>query len=241
MTFSVGMDAVDGQKSYFPVFLDLQNSRVACLGEGPEIENRIQRLLGCGATVFHATLSQDGSTRMERHDPGPPPEASGQNPDFRNLYWIREMRLVVVEPGYLVNQQHWSGDELLESCNRNNTLLCVLDRKKYCNYISPAVLSRPPFQVAITSSGVSPSLSVYMKERIKEDLLTEEMAQLAYFFKKYRPLVSEQIHALVDRRKFYISLLQSDLASHLAESEERGLERMKALLQDYVATNARKP
>ncbi len=173
---------------------------------------------------------------MERHHPGPSPDATGQDPDFRNLYWIRDMRLVIVEPNYLVNQQHWSGDELLEACNRNNTLLCVLDRKKYCNYISPAVLAKGPFQIAISSSGVSPSLSVYMKERIKEDLLTEEMAQMAYFFKKYRPVVSERIHALEDRRKFYISLLQSDLASYLVESEEKAVERMKTLLEDYIVS-----
>ncbi len=236
MTFSVGMDSADGQKSYFPVFLDLAGSRVACLGEGPEIDNRIKRLLGCEATVYHATLSQEGSSRVERLDPGPAPEAAGHDPDFRNLYWIRDMRLVIVEPGYLVNQQHWSGDELLEACNRNNTLLCVLDRKKYCNYISPAVLSKGPFQIAISSSGVSPSLSVYMKERIKEDLLTEEMAQMAYFFKKYRPVVSEKIYALEDRRRFYISILQSDVPSYLSESEDRALERMKALLDEFVAS-----
>lgn len=232
--FIVGMDSKEPEKSYFPVFMDLAGTRTACLGEGHEIENRVQRLLECGATVYHVTLSQEGSTRMQRHDPGPIPEAAYQNPDFRNLHWIRDMRLVIVEPGYLVNQQHWTGDELLEACNKNNTLLCVLDRKKYCNYISPAVLAKGPFQIAISSSGVSPSLSVYMKERIKEDLLTEEMAQLAYFFKKYRPMVSERIPGLQDRRAFYISALQTDLADHLAESEEKAVERFQHLLESYL-------
>lgn len=227
--------SMDGQAQFFPVFLKLEGCTCTCLGEGKEIQDRIQRLLECGSTVYHARIVEDGPDVVERLDPDPGPEAAGMEPDFRNLHWVRTMRLVVVEPGYLVAHRHWTGAELLEACNRNNTLLCVLDRPRLSNYISPAVLRRDPFQVAISSSGISPSLSVYMKERIREDLLTEEMARLAYFFKKHRDVVKARIPALEERRKFYVSLLDTDLAGRIALSEEEALSRFKELLDQHLS------
>lgn len=225
---------MEGQPHFFPVFLKLEGTQTACLGEGKEIQDRIARLLECKSTVYHALISEEGPDVVQRFDPGPP-EITGSEPDFRNLHWVREMRMVIVDPSYLVSQKHWTGQDLLTTCNRHNTLLCVLDRPLLSNYISPAVIRRDPFQVAISSSGISPSLSVYMKERIREDLLTEEMARLAYFFKKYRNVVKERIPALEDRRKFYVSLLESDLGSTIALSEATALERFKEMLDAHLS------
>ena len=207
---------------------------MACLGDGPEIEQRKRSFLECGAIVDQLQ-AVDGRLIVTRLGVQPADrEESTLIPQHKNQWstWIAKRSLIVVAPD-IVPKLGLELSELSQLCEELKTLLCILDRPNYSNFISPAIAEKGAFQIAVSSSGISPSVSVYLRNRIENELLSDELLALAEFFSSHRRIVSERLKDLKRRRAFYFELIESGFAARL--DSENALQEFQSRLDEFCA------
>jgi uroporphyrin-III C-methyltransferase/precorrin-2 dehydrogenase/sirohydrochlorin ferrochelatase len=144
----------------YPVSLDLGGRACVVLGGDELAAERARGLLEAGAsvTVIAAeagagveALAADGSVRLVRRRYRPGDLAAA---------WL------AIDA---------SGDERVNAAahaeaEASRVLLNVVDRPARCHFIAPAIVRRPPLQVAITTDGESPFLAGALRARLEQDL-----------------------------------------------------------------------
>lgn len=147
-------------RRYFPIFLDLEGKDALVVGAGTVAERKAQGLLKARARVTVV---------------GPAPVKK-----LRELARRRRIRLLprpfrssdVARPSIVVAA---TNDEALnrrisEICARRGIWINVVDRPRLCSFIVPSVVSRGRLTVAISTNGLSPALSKWIRKKLERDL-----------------------------------------------------------------------
>lgn len=99
---------------------------------------------------------------------------------------------------------------------RNRVFVNVVDKPKYCSFIIPAIAEQRDLLIAISTSGKSPALAGWIKERFQEEFgpaygsLLDTLGDTREDVKKVLPRYN-------DRKTFYRELLDDGILE-LAES-----------------------
>ncbi len=149
-----------GDASLLPLFLKLQGRLVLVVGAGAVAERKVASLLGAGARVRLVA-----------------PEA---NPELRRmageglLAWSqRPFEATDVEGAWLIVAA--TGEpavqrSVAEAAEAARIFLVAVDDPPNASAYGGAVVSRPPFLVAISSSGATPALTRLVREIIEQVL-----------------------------------------------------------------------
>jgi precorrin-2 dehydrogenase/sirohydrochlorin ferrochelatase len=187
-------------KSLFPMFVKLDDRAVLVVGAGRVGEPKIRGLLTTGARI-HVVALQASEVVQE---------------------WASNGEIVLEERGFvpsdldgafLVVVATASRDlnELIFREARARRILCnVVDVPEQCDFFYPAVVQRGDLQIAVSTSGQSPSLA----QRIRQQLE-----------KQFGPGYAEWVAELGETRR---KVLASDLDS----------ERKRQLLQSLASVEA---
>ncbi|MHB8572893.1 MAG: siroheme synthase CysG [Candidatus Dormibacteria bacterium] len=148
---------------YYGVFLDLTGRLGVVLGDGHEAAAKVRGLLDAGARVL-----------MVAPNPGDAVAAMAASP-------LTELRQSPFAPGDLdgaaividASLDPDLGVLVSRLCRERRIAVNVLDRPELCDWIAPAVVRRDPVQVAITTSGRSPFMASFLRERIERWLGAE--------------------------------------------------------------------
>ncbi len=152
-----------------PLFLKLAGRRVLVVGAGPAVERKIEELVNLGARV---TVVAPRATervqalgawgRLTLHprafEPG---DACGA--------W-----LVVTATGDRATQRL-----VFDEANAQQTFVLALDDVEHGSAYSAAVVRRPPFVVAISSSGEAPALARLLRQVLERALPEERWVSAA--------------------------------------------------------------
>ncbi|MBV8938473.1 MAG: uroporphyrinogen-III C-methyltransferase [Alphaproteobacteria bacterium] len=106
----------------------------------------------------------------------------------------------------------------------------VVDTPELCDFIFPAVVERGDIQIAISTSGINPTLARLLKRRI-EQLLPWNFAALAAWLKTKRTAARQQILSLQSRRLFWEDVLESAIPQEILEGN---LARGEALFAEAL-------
>ena len=159
------------QRSYFPVFNEMNKRRCLVIGGGAVAERKIAGLLESGAAV--SVISPDVSERIAR--------------------WSKRKQVALSKRCY--ERGDVSGYELVfvatsdrginravfeEGRERGVWVNCA-DDPSHCDFILPSVLRRGDLSVAVSSGGSSPALARTIREQLETHLNREyeELARLA--------------------------------------------------------------
>ena len=189
---------------YFPIFVDLRSRPCLVVGSGMAATAKARRLVDSGADV--TAISMD------------PTEELQVLADQRSLLLkrrafkksdVKGMVLVIAASGIL------SHDRLVsESAQEFGIPVNVVDRTNLSDFIVPAIINRSPMQIAISSGGAAPSLSVRVKEQV-ESILPERIGALATFARNQRSEIKRLLPDLGARRKFWRTFFNSSLARRM--------------------------
>ena len=159
--------------AYYPVFIDVRDRRCVVVGGGNIGEEKVQKLLECGASVVVISPEiNDGVREMADDD---------------KVTWVpREYAHGDLEGAFIAiaaTDETRVNTQIAGEARQRNVLLNVVDVTHLCTFIAPSVARRGEVTIATSTGGASPALARKFREELSRSRLIE-YADLA-------PLLSE--------------------------------------------------
>lgn len=108
-------------------------------------------------------------------------------------------------------------------------LVNVVDCPELCTFTMPAVVERPPVQVAIGTGGAAPLLARVLRARI-ETWLPSNYGKLADLLARNRQQVAKRFADTDSRRRFWEEVLEGPIAELVVSGQEQEAEQRLAKL-----------
>lgn len=212
---------------YYPLYLDLQNRPVLVVGGGPIAEGKALQLVEANAEVHlvSPTLTEILRQRVEQGI------ISYRSGEFTDTDLDNKILIISATNIQAVN-------EAVAHAAQARGLLCnVVDQPALCNFITPSLISRGDLQIAISSSGKSPSVAQRVKREISE-LIGQEYEILVEIAAEVRAQARTRLPTYEARRDFLKSFVESEVLDLIRLGK---IEEVKALsekmLNDFVLTS----
>lgn len=167
---------------YFPIFLDVRDQIVVLVGAGSVAERKARQLIKCGALV--RVVARELNRQFESWKSS---EVVVHLAEEYSDHVLQGARLVFAATSDDALNRQVFGD-----AERRCIPVNVVDDKRFCRFISPAVIDRSPVQVAISTGGSSPVLARRIRAWV-EALLPMGIGQVAEAAGDVRRLVKETI------------------------------------------------
>ncbi len=142
----------------YPLFANLESRRVVVIGGGKIAERKVTSLLDCGAAVH--VVSPDLTERLT--------ELLEQK---RFTYEPRVYRMGDLAGASLVIAacgDRRVGAMIFTEANQRGVFCNVVDETPLCSFQVPAVVSRGPLQIAVSTSGTSPAEARRIRQQLEE-------------------------------------------------------------------------
>lgn len=191
------------------------------IGGGRVASRKVQTLVKAGASVTVIAEQADAVIHTLAHE-----------------QWLTlEQRRATPEenfpPGALVvlaTDDAILNESLAHRARAQQCLVCRTDQTDDNDFIFPAVIDRFPLLVSVSTSGTSPALTRYVRQRL-EAFLPQDYSRLALFAEKLRGRVKAMIPA-VEQAAFWRQWLSSRAPELiLARQPERADEETEACLE----------
>ena len=195
--------------NYFPIFLTSHHINALVIGGGDVAARKIELLLKTTTriTVMSAQCSAQVTRLIEQY------ELNRLTHDYKEAV-IPEFNLVIAATDNKeVNQK------VAAEAEQHNILVNVVDEPNLCSYITPAIIDRSPMLIAMSSSGYAPVLLRMLREQIEKSL-PNGYGKLAEFSFKFRDHVKARIKGVVNRRKFWETILRGRIGQSVLDGEQ---------------------
>lgn len=212
--------------NYHPVCLDLNGRRVLIVGGGAIALEKLESLLPFSGARIDVVSPEARKEIRDWHAEG-------------KLTWLeRDFRVEDVAPYFMViaatDDPELNG-LVYKTGNDQNKLSNSVDDPINCNFIMAALVRRGPMQVAVSSAGASPALAQRVRNRVRSEILTEELGVLGEFLGDRRPLVKSRLPGYKIRQAFWEGVIDSDLPAILVRDPEAADARFHAMLDQACA------
>lgn len=202
---------------YYPVFLDLNNRKAVVVGGGRVAERKVRSLLKAGAVV--KVVSPAVTTGLKKL------ADQGKIRHKKKRYGKGDLRgaFIVIAATSLARVNSKAAQDAEHLVN-------IIDLPADGNFIVPSLVRRGDLTIAISTEGVSPSISKAVRQEI-EQKYDVEFARYLRFVESVRKKAIKEIKDTKKRERFLKSLAS---AENLAMLRNRGFgaasgEVLKAL------------
>ncbi len=156
--------------NYYPVFLNLRGKRCVVIGGGRVAERKVKGLLEANAsvTVISPELTEE-LQRLKNLNLFTHIDRPYQSGDLGDAFLV-----IAATSDMDVNRQIFR--------EASEKPLNVVDIPELCTFIVPSVVRKGPLAVAISTSGVSPSLSRSLRLELQEIIPDEISEFLEYLY-----------------------------------------------------------
>jgi len=144
--------------SLFPMFLKLQGKRVLVVGAGKVGEPKIAALLETGARIRVVALEASPTAREWAHAGKIELDLRGFSPDDLSGIFLA----VVATSSRSLNERIYA------EAQQRGVLCNVVDVPYLCDFFYPSVVRRGDLQIAISTSGQSPSLAQRIRQQLEQ-------------------------------------------------------------------------
>ncbi len=202
---------------YFPIFARLQGKPCLIVGGGAVALRKARQLLRASAEVtvvapaFDATikkLAAAGKLHLQQRD------------------FAADCLDNVVFVVAATDDQHVNA-AVAEAAAQARVLCNVVDDRERSTAILPAVVDRSPVLIAVSSSGAAPVLATRLRQQLEIEI-APRTADLARFMGKWRDAVRRRFGSIDERRRFWQSMLDSDIAAMLLDGDAATAEQIFA-------------
>src|SRR3982074_1444666 len=194
-------------KSLFPLFVKLDGRQVLVVGAGRVGEPKIRGLLPTGAKIrVVAREASEGVRKWGRNG-----EITVEERDFLLSDLDQVFLVVVATSSRELNQQ------IYREAQARRILCNIVDVPEQCDFYYPAVVQRGDLQIAISTSGQSPSLAQKLRQQLErqfgpgyETWVAElgETRRLILASDLARERKQDLLHSLASREAFEAALAE---------------------------------
>lgn len=209
--------------SYFPMYVELKDCPCLIAGGGSVAARKVKTLLEFGADI--TVIAPDLA------------ESIANNPDIKAIRRkfceedLEGASLVVAATGDVaVNHR------IAELCRERRIPVNAVDQKEDCSFIFPSYVKKGEVTAAVTSGGLSPIITQYLKEQIRR-LMPEYIGELAEELGRIRPVVKAALPSEAQRRAVYAELLLKALNGGGAFSAEEMETAVRKQIQSGTINN----
>jgi precorrin-2 dehydrogenase/sirohydrochlorin ferrochelatase len=193
--------------SLFPMFLKLSGKRCLVVGAGKVGEPKIGGLIDTGASIV--VVAMEASSQV--HEWASAGKTELQLRAFSTADLDGKFLAVIATASHDLNQF------IYREAQRRGVLCNVVDVPQYCDFFYPAVVRRGDLQIAISTSGRSPSLAQKIRKQLEQQF-GKRYAEWVQQLGETRRLVLasdldkktklELLHSLASREAFEAALAQ---------------------------------
>jgi precorrin-2 dehydrogenase/sirohydrochlorin ferrochelatase len=201
----------------FPIFLKLEGKPCLVVGGGPIAEGKIAGLLRSSAcvTVVAPELSAV-LTQYPKSDTICWKQRNFEPPDLDGVFLV-----VAATSSFEVNAL------IYREADRRGILCNAVDQPQQCHFYYPAVVDRGPLQIAISTSGLSPSLAQRLRKELEVQFGPEYECWTEWLGRVRSALMSKGSD-FETRRRILGRLASRGVFDRLKSSNERKLDRKGA-------------
>ncbi|MBI4340866.1 MAG: bifunctional precorrin-2 dehydrogenase/sirohydrochlorin ferrochelatase [Candidatus Omnitrophica bacterium] len=184
-------------RAYYPMFADLNGRPCVVVGGGLVAQRKVTTLLRYGAKL---TLISPQLTRRLA--------AYARHGRIRHL--ARRFRPADVRGAWLV---YAATDDarinhlVFRSAQRQRVFANVVDQKPLCSFIAPAILTRGPLTVAVSTGGASPTLAKRLKRELGEQL-GRQYGPLLKLLTGLRGIAKRKLPNYHDRKRYFDAVVR---------------------------------
>ncbi len=177
---------------YYPIFLELTGRRCLVIGGGFIATQKAKALVACGGkvTVVSPTLGA-GLRRLLKE---------------RKIRWRRHRfirsDLKGVELVVAATDDQPVNKQAARWAKRKSLLINVVDQPKLCSFIVPSEVRRGKLCLAISTSGISPALSKWIRKDL-EKRYGSEFGRLLARSSRIRGALKEAVPSYNRRKRLY--------------------------------------
>lgn len=191
----------------FPINLKLEDRKCLVVGGGTVAERKVVTLLSFRAKVAIASpeltpalrdLANEGSVQV----------ADTYSPDLLDDVFLT----------FAATNDRDFNRVVSEQCRRRGIPVNVVDDPELCTFLMPSVLQRGEFVISVSTSGRSPALAKWVRERL-EASFGPEFGELADLLGALRDEVKARYSDTADRNQAYRRILDSEVLDLLAEGK----------------------
>jgi len=205
---------------YLPIFLNVEDRPCLVVGGGKVAARKAALLNRAGARItvvtpetcdeIKALVEQGAVTCVER--------------EFLEEDMDGAVLVIAATDSEAVNRA------VSELANQHRIPVNVVDNPELCSFIMPSIIDRSPVQVAVSTGGASPVLARLLRARL-ESFIPAAYGRLARLVDEFRHSVKERFSDAGQRRYFWESILQGQVAELLFAGQEG---KARAALQEAI-------
>jgi precorrin-2 dehydrogenase len=201
--------------SYYPVFLDLRGRRALVVGGGPVADQKVARLLRAGAEVtVVAPRAVESLVRLAE---------GGRLALFTRAYSPDDMR--GIDLAIAATNDAGVNRGVSADARRSGVLVNVVDGPEQSSFIAPAILERGALQVAVSTSGASPSFAAFVRDRLAAEIGPEYEAALRVL-RSVRERLRAEARPAAERKRVLASLAASGLVERVRAKDRPSVDRL---------------
>ena len=131
--------------AYFPMCIDIFEKTVLCIGNGPQIQEKLDKFSGFGAKI-----------RLLEHL---------IMEDLTGKFLMEPPVLVIV--GDLPEQE---AEQVSLLCRQYHIPVNVVDVPRLCTFFFPALINKGDLTISVSTGGASPMAAGYLRRQIEESI-----------------------------------------------------------------------
>lgn len=183
--------------SYFPFFFNLSHFRCLIIGGGEIALNKVRLLSAYSAniTVVSLTIKTEIYERLSQNR-----QAQIFQRPFEKADLERADIIIIATDDDDFNSHVWS------LAKQQNKIVNVVDDKDKCDFIFPGIVNRGDLTVAISTSGVAPTISSWLRNKLEAEI-PQTWTNILKSLKKQQKTIRQVLPDTRHRRRFYRSLI----------------------------------
>lgn len=209
---------------YYPICLDLQNRPVLIVGGGIIAEGKALQILAAEARIhivsptLTETLRQNVAAGIITYRQG----------EFTETDLADKVLVISATNIQAVNEA------VVQAAQTRGVLCNVVDQPALCDFITPTIITRGDLQIAISSSGKSPTVALRVKREICE-LIGEEYQTLLEITADLRAQFRQVTPDYNTRRDFLKSFVDSAALDFIrAGKPDEAKALAQQMLDDFI-------
>lgn len=209
-------------RSWYPMFVDLEGRRCLVVGGGPVATERTLRLADHGAVV--RLVSPEVTPQLAGM------VASGAVAEHRARAYRSEdidgcLLAIAATDREDVNRTVWQDAE------ERDVVCNVVTDPALCTFIAPSLVRRGELAIAVSTGGASPVVSAHVRRRL-DAMFGPEWADLVRLMGEVRRELRTRHPGADDRREAVERLMGSDVPRLLAEGDGEGARALARRVLD---------
>ncbi|MEQ8187943.1 MAG: bifunctional precorrin-2 dehydrogenase/sirohydrochlorin ferrochelatase [Candidatus Eremiobacterota bacterium] len=203
------------KSTYYPMLLNLSGRKCIVIGGGIVAERKVCSLLDSGGSVSVIAPSiTDCLIGLSQENKITFINRAYEKGDLKGAFLV-----IAATDSSQVNKS------VYEETRELGIMADIVDEPQLCDFIVPSCIRRGPFIITVSTSGKSPCLSKKVRKDL-ESIYTEAYGTFTSMLGTMRERVQKEIPVREKRKKFWETLVESNIPELLKEGKYREIEEL---------------